>query len=269
MLQEVEALIDLGSYPVHELDRSVRPSVVEAARKTFDDTSLVVLDGFLRPAAIRRITELSLADAGRQGFRFTGSNDIHLGTELTADGCADSRRAHTKTTVAFDRLDSASPLRALYGWEPLTRLIEAVVGGPVHRSADPLGAMTVHVHHDGGEQDGGEQDWHFDVSECTVVLHNHAPQAGGVLQYVARSRTELTPDHTLLREIATSRRHALARDLPTVPGTLVPHAGRVSMHCVTRVHGPDPRISATLSYNTAPGLRLNEYTLRLYFGRAQ
>ncbi|MGW0396051.1 HalD/BesD family halogenase [Streptomyces sp. NPDC003042] len=263
-MREVEALIDLDSYPVHELDRGVGWSVVEAARKTFDDTSLVVLDGFLRPAAIRRITEQSLAAAGRQGFRFSGSNDIYLGTEPTADGSADSGRAYTKTTVAFDRIDSASPLRALYGWEPLTRFIEAVVGAPVHRSADPLGAMTVHVHHD-----GDEQDWHFDVSEYTVVLHIHAPQAGGVLQYVARSRSELAQDHTLLREIAAGRRHAVARDLPTVPGTLVLHAGRVSMHRVTPVRGPDPRISATLSYNTAPGLRLNEYTRRLYFGRDQ
>ncbi|MFC5143531.1 hypothetical protein [Streptomyces aureoversilis] len=262
MFPEVESLIDLDGYPVHELDRGAGRAMVEAARRTFDDTSLVVLDGFLRPAAVRRITEQSLADAARQGYRFTGSNNVYLGTEPTAGRSAELDRTYTKTTPAFDRIDSTSPLKALYGWEPLAQFIEAVVGRPVHRSADPLGAVTVHLHHD-----GDEQDWHFDVSEYTVVLHLHAPQAGGVLQYVPRSRTQLTQNHRALREIAAGRRHALTRDLPTVPGTFVLHAGRVSMHRVTPVHGPDPRISATLSYNISPGLRLNEYTRRLYFGR--
>ncbi|MEV0375837.1 hypothetical protein AB0I10_39975 [Streptomyces sp. NPDC050636] len=42
----------------------------------------------------------------------------------------------------------------------MLEFLSAVVGRRLFRSADPLWAMTIHVHH---ERD--EQDWHFDVSE--------------------------------------------------------------------------------------------------------
>ncbi|GAA2034616.1 hypothetical protein [Nocardiopsis rhodophaea] len=122
--------------------------------------------------------------------------------------------------------------------------------------------MTVHVHYG-----GDEQDRHFDVSEYTIVLHLLAPEEGGVLEYVPRSRSSVEQDEEALRGIVEGKHQQLTRALPTVPGTLVLHSGHSSLHRVTPVHGTTPRISATLSYNSAPDGRLNEYTRQLYFGR--
>ncbi|WP_052230268.1 hypothetical protein [Streptomyces sp. CT34] len=124
--------------------------------------------------------------------------------------------------------------------------------------------MTIHVH-----RDRDEQDWHFDVSEYTIVLHILAPEKGGVLEYVPRSRTEVEQDHDVLRATVAGERQALTRELATTPGTLVLHFGRVSLHRVTPVYGATPRISATLSYISTPDGQLNAYTRSRYFGRTE
>ncbi|TJZ54085.1 hypothetical protein FCH28_12810 [Streptomyces piniterrae] len=265
-------LVDLETYPVDALDGEPGQALLNRARAEFNRTSLTVLGGFLVPQAVARVVTRVREDAGTLGYRFRGANNVFLGTAAEAggaagdaDGAAGSAqlgRTHTKSTLAYDRIDPGSPLRALYHWEPLLKFVSAVVGRPVFRSADPLGAMTIHVHH---ERD--EQDWHFDVSEYTIVLHLLAPEKGGVLEYVPRSRAAVEQDRDALRAIAAGERHSLTRDLVTTPGTLVLHSGRVSLHRVTPVSGPTPRISATLSYNSVPGGLLNSYTRSLYFGR--
>ncbi|MFJ8390419.1 hypothetical protein ACIQ9Q_39160 [Streptomyces sp. NPDC094438] len=242
-------------------------ALLDDVRREFDRTSLVVMDNFLRPEAVAQVAARVREDAETLGYRFTGANNVFLGTSAGAGGASDPAevgRMHSKSTLAYDRIDPDSPLKALFHGEALLRFVSAVVGRPVFRSADPLGAMTVHVHHD-----RDEQDWHFDVSEYTAVLHLLAPEQGGVLEYVPRSRTAVEEDRDTLRAISAGERHSLTRELATTPGTLVLHSGRVSLHRVTPVHGATPRISATLSYNSIPGGRLNPYTRSLYFGRSQ
>ncbi|MEU9116237.1 2OG-Fe(II) oxygenase [Streptomyces sp. NPDC048483] len=276
MQSQMSALVDLETYPVDALDDEPGLALLNRVRAEFDQTSLAVLDGFLRPEAVTQVAARAREDAETLGYRFTGVNNVFLGTSADAGRAsdptdrggasdpADVGRAHTKSTLAYDRIGTHSPLKALFQWEPLLGFVSAAVGRPVFRSADPLGAMTVHVHHD-----GDEQDWHFDVSEYTIVLHLLAPEAGGVLEYVPRSRTAVEQDRDTLRAIADGERHELTRELPTTPGTFVLHSGRISLHRVTPVHGATPRISATLSFNSAPDGRLNDYTRNLYFGRTQ
>ncbi|ASU85064.1 hypothetical protein CDO52_21710 [Nocardiopsis gilva YIM 90087] len=252
------ALIDLDRYPIDRPDSGPGAALLKETRKTFEDTSLAVFDGFLQPEAVNRVVEETVSGVGERGFRFEGSNKVFLGTgESGAEG-----HTHTKATLAYDLIATDSPLKALYAWDPLLSFVSAVVGQPVYRSVDPVGAMTVHVHHG-----GDEQDWHFDVSEYTLVLHLLAPEEGGVLEYVPRSRSSVEQHEEALRGIVEGKHQHLTRELPTAPGALVLHSGRASLHRVTPVHGITPRISATLSYNSTPDGQLNEYTRQLYFGR--
>ncbi|MEU1677253.1 hypothetical protein ABZ752_35275 [Streptomyces roseifaciens] len=99
------------------------------------------------------------------------------------------------------------------------------------------------------------------------LLHARAPESGGVLQYALRSRDRVRRDPDAFRRITAEDPAAPLRHLPTASGTLVLHAGSVSMHRVTPVRGRTPRINATLTFNSKPGQTLNEYTRRLHFGR--
>ncbi|MGD3112622.1 HalD/BesD family halogenase [Streptomyces sp. YGL11-2] len=267
MRSQISELVDIERYPIDALNGEPGQELLGRVGEEFDRTSLTVLDGFLRPEAVVEAATRAREDAKTLGYRFTGANNVFLGTSTDTGETphsADVGRTHTKSTIAYDRIAPDSPLMTLFHSEPLLRFVSTVVGRPVFRSADPLGAMTIHVHHD-----RDEQDWHFDVSEYTIVLHLLAPEQGGVLQYVPRSRTEVEQDRSVLRAVAAGERQSLTRELATTPGTLVLHSGRASLHRVTPVHGATPRISATLSYNSTSGGQLNAYTRGLYFGRAE
>jgi hypothetical protein len=50
-------------------------------------------------------------------------------------------------------------------------------------------------------------------------------------------------------------------------GSLVFFAGRLSLHRVSPVKGPVPRINAILTYETEVGRTANAYSLKKFFGR--
>jgi hypothetical protein len=51
------------------------------------------------------------------------------------------------------------------------------------------------------------------------------------------------------------------------PGTLTLFRGRRSLHRVSPVLGDTVRVNAVLAYGDRPGMRLNELTQRLFYGR--
>ncbi len=73
-----------------------------------------------------------------------------------------------------------SALRRLYEWEPLRQLVEDVLDrGPIHRYADPFGALNLAVM---GERD--ELQWHFDQTDFVVSLAIQTAESGGEFEVV-------------------------------------------------------------------------------------
>ena len=50
-------------------------------------------------------------------------------------------------------------------------------------------------------------------------------------------------------------------------GSLLFFAGRLSLHRVSPVVGPTPRVNAILTYEKRPGAMANPYSLEKFFGR--
>lgn len=263
---KISQIINLDKYPIHNLESEAGMILLEKARQEFNSNSLIILNDFLRPEIVNQIASETQSDDVTKSFSFKGSNNVFLGTQNVQDLPPDHpsylQKIYTKRTLAYDQISSDSPLKILFQWNPLVAFVSSIVGQEVYRSADKLGAMTVHIHHN-----NDEQDWHFDVSEYTIILHILAPQNGGVLEYVPCSRSEVEKDTEALTRIIRGDRHSLTKDLPTIPGVFVLHSGKLSMHRVTSVEGNIPRISATMSFNRTPNFQLNEYTRQLYFGR--
>ncbi|WP_067697116.1 hypothetical protein [Nocardia jejuensis] len=161
--------------------------------------------------------------------------------------------------LAHDRIPEGSPVKRLYRWEPLLDFVSRVAGEPVYRSADDLGALTVHVH-----EEGDGRVWGVAQSDYTVALHITAPALGGIFEFEspARAFVERGGGHP-------DRRRRGVDALPTTPGTLVLYAGRRAGHRVTRVRGNGSRVVAELSFNSRPGLRLNDHQRLRLFGRAR
>ncbi|MFE5284663.1 hypothetical protein ACFRAQ_06780 [Nocardia sp. NPDC056611] len=232
MTREVDDLVDLERYPLDRRSVARLREVIERSQADFLVSGVTVLPEFLRPAAV---TEMA--------------------ADVLSDGLGDAMRF--EYTVACDRIPDSSPLKALYHWEPLREFVSHLVGEQAYRSADELGAMTVQIH-----ENGDMQDWHYDMSDYTVMLHIVAPERGGALEYIP------LPGAFIERGGGLPMRHRhMVKMLPTVPGTLVLHAGRRSRHRVTPVQGEIPRVSVHMAFNARPGQRLNAHVRRHLFGR--
>ena len=79
-------------------------------------------------------------------------------------------------TVAYDRFSpTRSGLRALFEWDALLDVVSRILGrAPLHRYADPLGAMNLAVMHE-----GDTLGWHFDQTDFVVSLALQAERRRG------------------------------------------------------------------------------------------
>jgi hypothetical protein len=79
------------------------------------------------------------------------------------------------TAVAYDLFPNDSSIRGLYQWDPLMDFIAALLGrSPLHRYADPFGALNLAV-----MNDGDELHWHFDQTDFVVSIAIQSSDEGG------------------------------------------------------------------------------------------
>jgi len=167
------------------------------------------------------------------------------------------------TAVPYDIVPTASPLRALYEDDRLLAAIRRMLGAPaLHRYADPLGALNIAV-----MDEGDELAWHFDQTDFVVSIALRSSEAGGdflCAQGLRSAADERFDDVTaVLAGRADDRVATIAMD----PGALMLFAGRWSLHAVSPVVGPVPRLVALLGFDTSPGTVSSEDLKRVRYGR--
>jgi hypothetical protein len=267
------SLVDLDRYPI-AMPRDLAPVVGHHAAE-LQATGVSILPGFLRPEALRGlVAECDALAAGAHHQDVEGTPYLELPDEAAwPEG--HPRRTWDRSsvhTVAYDRFDPAtSGLRALFEWDDLLALVSAILGrAPLHRYADPLGAMNLAVMH---EHD--RLGWHFDQTDFVVSLAIQSSDGGGHFENVQRLRWTDDPDsegHVDERydEVAAVLTGAAAERVTTVPmepGTLMLFEGRWSLHRVSPVTGPTPRHVALFGYDTKPGTMSSELLKLVRYGR--
>jgi hypothetical protein len=257
-------VVDLDRYPVNDPASAGYRPLVQACRDQLRDRGVAQLAGFLTPPAVREMVAL----AGQLAAAAWTSNQAHTAYFEPADDSAgpDHPRAllqrSAKKAIAFDQIPAGAPIRRLYESEDLTGFIAAVLGKPVlYRSADPLDALEIAIF-DAGDELG----WHFDNSEFSVTVMYSQPEAGGDFDYYPALRTEHDDNTPVVQQILQGSPDGVVR-LPTSPGTLAVFRGQHALHRVTPVSGPRPRINSVLTYGEHPGMKLNELTQKLFYGR--
>ena len=256
-------LVNLALCPIEDLDSEEGASFARVARQRFLEDGLCVVPEFIRPEALAVLAE----EANRcieDTWFCNGAHNVYL-DEVPPDSPSDGIAARAVRTfvgsIPYDRLKEDSSLRRLYRWDPLKDFIGAVLGKPrLHRFADPLGACSVNVY-----VDGGEQGWHFDESEFSVTLLVQSAETGGAFEYVPRIRGRA--DETSIVEAVLDGDRRQVRELPFEAGALLIFAGRQTLHRVTRVSGARPRLVPVLSYAERPGLENSEDVRLLFWGR--
>jgi hypothetical protein len=259
-----EGVVDLGRYPIGEPASPQYRALVRACQDQLRDQGVAQLAGFLTPTAVSQMLGL----AGRLGAQAWASNQAHTVYFEPADDSAgpDHPRAllqhSAKKAIAYDLIPPGAPIRRLYESDDLTGFIAAVLGKHVlYRSADPLDALEIAIF-----GDGDELGWHFDNSEFSVTVMYAEAEKGGHFDYYPRLRDEHDENYPGVQKVLLGDPDGVVR-LPSGPGTLAVFRGQHALHRVTPVSGPRPRINSVLTYGEQPGMKLNQLTQELFYGR--
>lgn len=265
------ALVDLDRYPVDDLEGSGRAVVARHAAE-LQATGVSILPGFLRadalPGLVRECDELAL---GAYLQDVQGTPYLEL-PDADAWEAGHPRVTWTRSavhTVAYDRFSpTRSGLRALFEWDALLAFVSGILGrAPLHRYADPLGAMNLAV-----MREGDTLGWHFDQTDFVVSLAIQPSDAGGAFENVQRLRWAdggaIEERYDTVARVLADAAPELVTTVPMTPGTLMLFEGRWSLHRVTPVVGTTPRHVALFGYDTQPGTMSSELLKQVRYGRS-
>jgi hypothetical protein len=264
LVVDVAELIDLERYPIDRLESDRGRELVDRCRVDLAAVGACQLQGFLRPDAVRRMTDEALALADRT-FTNAAVHNVYfedVDVTLPEDDPRRMMQRASQATVAYDDIPLDAGIRALYEWDALVAFVGAALRkDPFYRNADPLGALNI-VHY----REGDELGWHFDRAEFVVTLMLQAAAEGGDFEYVPNLRNDRDENYDGVRHLLQGDMRDVIH-LPSNPGTLAFFRGRHSIHRVTPIAGDVLRINAVFAFADKPGHRLNELTQRLFYGR--
>ena len=258
----IEETVSLDRYPLGDPQRM--PRLTRDCAQRFAEDGVCLLPGFLRERALARASAETSALLDKT-FYCRSTHNAYLKPDRDPgfpDRHPRNRRLHTRVgSIANDYLPRRGVLSRLYAWDPLTRFIAGVTGMPaLHRSADPLGALSVNVY-----ESGGTHAWHFDESRFSVTLMLSPAESGGHFEYVPGVRSEGDEGYTEVARILDGE--TAATRMSFEPGTLLIFAGHRTLHRVTEVGGGRHRLVAVLAYNREPGVANSVEVRRLFWGR--
>ena len=266
------SLVDLDRYPVLDLE-GAGAAMVERHADELRATGVSILPGFLRadvlPDLVAECDALAV-DAFLQDVQGTPYLELPDAEAWPAGHPRVTWDRSAVHTVAYDRFAPAtSALRALFEWDGLMDLVSRILRrSPLHRYADPLGAMNLAVMHE-----GDALGWHFDQTDFVVSLAIQPSDAGGEFENVQRLRWTdsggIDERYDTVARVLAGDAPELVTTVPMTPGTLMLFEGRWSLHRVTPVIGSTPRHVALFGYDTQPGTMSSELLKLVRYGRTE
>jgi hypothetical protein len=261
-------VIDLERYPVLALDAPRGRAFLAEQRRALAERGVCILPGFVRPQALAQMA----SDAERLRDR-AFLEDVSVGTPYLELPDASFPEGHPRRTnihsrtwvIAYDLIPESAALRALYEWDGLRDFLGAILErSPLHRYADPLGALNLTC-----MEEGHVQGWHYDSTDFVVSLAIQASRGGGQFECASRIRSEEDENYEEVARVLRGEGGERVEVLPMVPGTLMVFAGRHSLHRVSPVRGPVPRVVGLLAYDTRPGTNSSALLKAVRYGRTE
>ena len=131
----------------------------------------------------------------------------------------------------------------LYNWAPMREFVAAALGKDEPRlHADHMGAMIMFIY-----DEGDESGWHFDHASLATTIVLRQLEVGGEFEYVHRVCKPDDENHPGIVRVVLGSDEDVIR-LPGGTGTLNLFVGHYSIHRVTPVEGPRPRMVAVPGY---------------------
>ncbi|WP_290794557.1 hypothetical protein [Halomonas sp.] len=260
----LHGLIDLGRYPIDELESPTGRELIESCRRQLNDDGCVVLKNFVPEAALARLERETERLSPQAHYNQTETNPYNNAGDPELPPSHPLNRFDDRTNgfVAGDRIDGDTIIRQVYEHPGFQRFIGAVVGmEEIHRYADPLADLVVNV-----LREGCQHPWHYDTNEFIVTMMTRQSHRGGRFEYAPGIRSPEGENFEAVEKVIDGDRSRL-KSLDLQPGDLQVFFGRYSLHRVTPVEGDKERHTVIFAYAKEPGFIGRPERAERIFGR--
>lgn len=255
-------LINLKKYPIDQQDTHIYRSLVLDCRATLAADKLLNLEDFLSQQATEKIAEEidTLIPLAFHSCRSGSPYGLSEPNDLPADHPYNIKSPTDRFGLARHQLQGTL-LDAVYQWEPVRQFVGDVVGlESIFLHEDPSNSLVVQIY-----KNKGGLAWHFDRALFSTILNIRETSDGGVFECVPDMRTDEDQCFDEVRRVLTSKSDRVEQ-YNVKSGSFTIMYGRYTLHRVTENRSDTPRLSAVLSYEDQPGVKLDSATRQLFFG---
>jgi hypothetical protein len=266
-LTGLDDIVDTTRYPIAELSDPHTRAVIDDARASLATRGVAALPGFLRDEAVRAIAADVEARRERAHLEDVwGTPYLGLPDESFPEGHPQRTSVLSRTWVlAYDLVPRDDPARRLYEWDGMTEFLgEVLERRPLHRMADPLGALNLTL-----MTDDHVQGWHYDSTDFVVSLAVQSSERGGEFECARDIRDAHDEHYDDVARVLHGDGADRVEVYPMTPGTLMVFMGRCSLHRVAPVQGDVPRIVALFGYDTKPDTNSSDLLKLVRYGRTE
>lgn len=265
----VRDAIDLERYPLHDPAGAAYRALVARCQAGLAETGASVLEGFVKPDHLPRAVAEVAPNLG-EAFYKTKQHSPYLVADdpaFPADHPRNRKQTTNSATLGYPFIPRDSLLNGIYGWAPFVGFVAEVLGYPrLYPYADPLAPVNVLVYNE-----GCQTGWHFDNSTFTLTLLLQEGEGGAGFEYAPFIRSDAAENNGANSydavEAVLEERSDQVQELRQPAGALVLFKGSRTLHRVTPVTGPRPRLVGVFTYSPEAGTELNPHTRMTFYGR--
>ena len=259
-------VINLGRYPIEDTGSSMFKDLVGRLRDELDQQQYVVLPDFIRPAArVQAIEQIEGA------LHLANHNHSDRNCYLQREPDKSLPKDHPRNVflsastwmLAADLLPPDSPLKTLYYWDQMKKMVAAIVGvDTLYDNEDPLQPLNALCY-----RNGDRSNWHFDsVNAFTMTLMLQAPEQGGSFEMHPNTRSDDDPHFDRVKKVITGDEDGIV-EVGREEGSLCIFRGCNSLHRVSPVKGDRLRIMGVFVYENEPGITGDGEVNETVYGR--
>ena len=245
-MKNLQSIVNVGTYPIHDLDHPTAEQVIVHAKAQLVSTGACHFPGFLSSEGLAGF----LQEARSLESKAHPSNNWYTPYYGKPDNTYPAGHPFNCAVhfavryVSRALLPESSPLRQLFEADDLLAFLRALLPNePLHRYSDARGSLNYTV-----MAEGDELGWHFDACELVASILLRPAEAGGTFEYIPGVRTV---DDECFADVTSilSGRDQHRTPVNFLPGDMVLFRGRHSLHRVTSIKGEVSRLIALMSFD--------------------
>lgn len=259
-------VINLDRYPIEDTESSLFKELVRRLREELDQQQYVVLPDFIQPAArmqaieqIERVLHLANHNHSDRNCYLHREPD----TSFPQDHPRNIFLSASTWMLAADLLPPDSPLKTLYYWEQMKKMVAGIVGvDTLYDNEDPLQPVNALCY-----RNGDRSNWHFDsVNAFTMTLMLQAPEQGGSFEMYPNTRSDDDQKYDQVKKVITEDAEGIV-EVGREEGALCIFRGCNSLHRVSPVKGDRLRMMGVFVYENEPGITGDAEVNATVYGR--